>query len=61
MTFIVYREAEKKIILTILFSDEQVALIIQEKIIQAFQNFAYSELEQIGRNPALADIPITVS
>lgn len=41
-------------------TNEQVALIIQEKIIQAFQNFAYSELEQIGRNPALADIPITI-
>lgn len=48
------------ILLHLDMTNEQVALIIQEKVIQGFQNFAFSLLEQIGMNPSLADIPVKI-
>ena len=41
--------------------DQQVALILQEKITDAFQTFAMKMLEKFHFNPRLASLPVVVS
>lgn len=41
--------------------DQQISLTVQQEVLQAFERFIQRALKVLGRNPAVAEIPVKVS